>query len=725
MLFFGGFCFAEDNYTVELEIPKTFNINEAVDFSLTVLKNGTKAKQYEGAFSMTLKNTATQKSLAKKSYEIADGWFIEIDKSNAWEVNFQKGLQIFEPWTYEIKVENLDNDEFFTTKKIQVLWEMESEVHAITITNPINGITVNKSEITILADCKEAINSAAIILLNGEEEREHSFDENGNLKATFYDLQEGENTLSIKVEKLDGTLQSQSDQIIFYYEPSAWGWLENFVMTPENGIVLGQKVKFQALVDENATSVSMSFNGGSEIFFTKERDGVFSVNQMVDTTGDITISINIVSLWEKKVFSDIKTFTVKDSYNGIFLSPDTWLVLGSTSVIQVNVENVVSEVFVQLNDQNFLSLEKNSEGVFEKEVLFDMTGDVILNVKTVSEGVTSLYENVKMLFVDNPKELQPATLEITPYTWVIIGDTINFEAKVDPMITKVVLTLSWEDMKTQTVELVKEGESIFTKSTTAMFTGNVSVTLMANGENEWEVQMVPQIKTYYVDDVPTIGNVKFSLDENSGSLIVDWEVLGNAPQFRVFYGLSWDDFKDSVDTKEPNVVFQNLDTRREYYFKIIPLVGQQEDHASATDVYVYKPPYRDPKVSDVSIIKGYACVVKGIRVRTEKIGRSYYLVWDDVPNATSYVVYSSDTKDWKKKTKLVETSSTRYEYPFDYTVEDPVYAYFWVEAVCSDNSVVSLTDAQKVQVGPAQNLMIIVILSLFVYAWIKLYRYTE
>ncbi|MCR5412810.1 MAG: hypothetical protein K6E76_07730 [Patescibacteria group bacterium] len=50
--------------------------------------------------------------------------------------------------------------------------------------------------------------------------------------------------------------------------------------------------------------------------------------------------------------------------------------------------------------------------------------------------------------------------------------------------------------------------------------------------------MISQIKTYYVDDVPTIGNVKFSLDENSGSLIVDWEVLGNAPQFRVFYGLS-------------------------------------------------------------------------------------------------------------------------------------------------------------------------------------------
>ena len=114
-----------------------------------------------------------------------------------------------------------------------------------------------------------------------------------------------------------------------------------------------------------------------------------------------------------------------------------------------------------------------------------------------------------------------------------------------------------------------------------------------------------------------------------------------------------------------------------------------------------------------------------MRVRTEKIWRSYYLVWDPVPNATSYILYSSDVDVNITKKKIIETTSTRYEYPFDYSSDTPVYEYFWVEAVCSDNSIVSLTDAQKVQVWPTENIALIVVLSLFVYAWIRLYRYSE
>jgi len=46
----------------------------------------------------------------------------------------------------------------------------------------------------------------------------------------------------------------------------------------------------------------------------------------------------------------------------------------------------------------------------------------------------------------------------------------------------------------------------------------------------------------------------------------------------------------------------------------------------------------------------------------------------------------------------LETTDTKYEYPFDYTAEKEIYSYFWVEAVCSDNSVVPLSEAQRVQV---------------------------
>jgi len=58
----------------------------------------------------------------------------------------------------------------------------------------------------------------------------------------------------------------------------------------------------------------------------------------------------------------------------------------------------------------------------------------------------------------------------------------------------------------------------------------------------------------------------------------------------------------------------------------------------------------------------------------------------------------SDTpEDWQKK-KLLDTTDTRYEYPFDHSVEDNVYAYFWIEATCEDGNTVEITNAHKVQV---------------------------
>ncbi|MBQ7073595.1 hypothetical protein IJM86_00680 [bacterium] len=91
----------------------------------------------------------------------------------------------------------------------------------------------------------------------------------------------------------------------------------------------------------------------------------------------------------------------------------------------------------------------------------------------------------------------------------------------------------------------------------------------------------------------------------------------------------------------------------------------------------------------------------------------------------SYIVYVLDLKESSSKRKVLETKDTRYEYPFDYTVKDPIYSSFWVEAVCSDNSVVPLANAQQVQVGPAENTLIIFLVSLLVYAGIRLYRYSE
>jgi hypothetical protein len=58
----------------------------------------------------------------------------------------------------------------------------------------------------------------------------------------------------------------------------------------------------------------------------------------------------------------------------------------------------------------------------------------------------------------------------------------------------------------------------------------------------------------------------------------------------------------------------------------------------------------------------------------------------------------ADTPNPPQKQKLLETTETRYEYPFDLSSEEDIFAYFRVDATCDDGQVLQLTSAKKVQV---------------------------
>ncbi|MDR0369968.1 MAG: hypothetical protein LBH96_05750 [Candidatus Peribacteria bacterium] len=84
----------------------------------------------------------------------------------------------------------------------------------------------------------------------------------------------------------------------------------------------------------------------------------------------------------------------------------------------------------------------------------------------------------------------------------------------------------------------------------------------------------------------------------------------------------------------------------------------------------------------------------------------------------------ADTPTMPKRI-LLTTKDTRFEYPFDYSSEEDIYAYFWVEASCDDGQTVELASSQKVQVGPAEDILLLICVSLLIYAGIRLYRYAE
>jgi hypothetical protein len=280
----------------------------------------------------------------------------------------------------------------------------------------------------------------------------------------------------------------------------------------------------------------------------------------------------------------------------------------------------------------------------------------------------------------------------------------------------------------------------FSRSTVLITTGTISVDveLMAAGQT----RISSGVATLIVDELPTIANVMFRLDpQDVRNLYMSWQVAG-APvaHFEVQYGTSGVVLDQKVEVEGTEMVFKGIDPKQDYFFQITPLLGEEKEHGSPTEIYTYSPAIPLEQNTGM-VLTGIAttgtaviidmpasvptCSIKGIRVITQKIGGNYYLVWDKVKYATSYTLYMSDVDDPLTKKKLLDTTDTQYEYPFDHTAEQNQYAYFRVEATCDDGQVMELAGAKKVQVGPAEDILLLIFVSLLIYAGIKMYRYAE
>ncbi|MDR2541099.1 MAG: hypothetical protein LBD11_04935 [Candidatus Peribacteria bacterium] len=313
-----------------------------------------------------------------------------------------------------------------------------------------------------------------------------------------------------------------------------------------------------------------------------------------------------------------------------------------------------------------------------------------------SETVSFIYEPV------SDQLLKGITL--TPNTNLRIGDRVQFEVTTDPAVNSAKLIFSNGQPP---LVLDKDADGVFSRTTTLITSGQISldVELVAIGQSK----TFSGNTTYFVDDSPEIRNVKFQVDpQNPKYLHISRQLVGaEASGYNILYGLAKDTLSNQTTTSGTSVIFQ-IEPKKTYYFKIIPLIGTGEEHGSATDIYTYDPAIpldaRDDPIivgtGPIVVIEPIhsLCIIKGIRVTTEKIGRKTYLVRDSVKNATSYTLYMSDEKDPDTKKKLLDTKETRYEYPFDYSSEVDIYAYFRVEATCDDGQVMELAGAKKVQV---------------------------
>lgn len=260
------------------------------------------------------------------------------------------------------------------------------------------------------------------------------------------------------------------------------------------------------------------------------------------------------------------------------------------------------------------------------------------------------------------------------------------------------------------------------KKSTGIFSKDMIIDTQGMIDVDVDIIVMGQTKTYtgiallMVKEATSIGKIRLYADSiDKSKLNVTRETIGNAAEYRIDYGTDENNLSQSttVDTKE--IIIENLTIGDTYYFQITPLNEEGEEIGEPSEV------------TSTKIGEDISCIVLGINVTGTKIGDKYYLVRSAVNNIEKYVIYRADfeTNDTEKMQKVGETTGTMFEYPFNANSKKKEYAYYLVEGICKDGTSIKIDSAKKIQVGPAENILLIILISLFGYTIYKLYEYSK
>jgi len=319
-----------------------------------------------------------------------------------------------------------------------------------------------------------------------------------------------------------------------------------------------------------------------------------------------------------------------------------------------------------------------------------------------SDSITFIYDPISDGFFNS--------IQVLPSNKIKQWEIATFNLSTSDSVTSAEIRLSnW-----RTAPMDKKSDWSFQKQIAIDTSGNVvvSVNLMAG----WSKKQYTWVTTLIVQPNISIGKIRMFADTiDKTKLNITWETIWDAPQYKISYGTGEDSLDQYVNVDTNEILIENLTIGKKYYFKIYPLDSNSQETWTPSDVV------------EAVIWEELACVVKGIIVSDQQIGEKHYLVWSGVVNADKYIIYRSEweTSSTSSMQKVWETTWTMFEYPFNKFSKNNEYAYYVVEALCKDGNYVKIDNARRIQVWPAENIMLFIVISLFIYSIYRLYKYSK
>lgn len=489
------------------------------------------------------------------------------------------------------------------------------------------------------------------------------------------------------------------------------------------------------------TDATISNGGILEMGLADQWVKKYTKGLLITKPGNFTVSVadftqDTIS-WSTTVMvsSDFKT----EVRNIQILSPSAWSEENQSTINVMATADTLPNARVQilLNDALAKETTTDANGLINDTISGLKVGTNVLQIKALSVTNEQVGSSEKLVFTyQGQSDNLLKSFTATPNQNLKVWNKVRFELTTEDNVSSA--KLIFPDNKEYPLD--KEKDGLFSKELMLTQTGSLDIASDLSAGPTLS-KKYDKMLTLEVADNTQIWEVKIqALTTLAGAIQLDWKVIGwSSSAYAIQYGLTKDDLAGTAITKETTATLSGFTYGKDYFFKIQPLNIQNIADGLPSDVLEFTMPiasWTGPNqtalsASGLEMAPDHptaalpTCVVKNIKVSTQKIGNKYYLVRNKIENATKYLVYKSDFADNSDKSFLGETELTRFEYPFDKTSKEDVYAYYTVEALCADGNKAVLTEAQKVKVGPVEDMMLILTLTMLGYLIYRLYSYRE
>ena len=489
------------------------------------------------------------------------------------------------------------------------------------------------------------------------------------------------------------------------------------------------------------TDATISNGGILEMGLADQWVKKYTKGLLITKPGNFTVSVadftqDTIS-WSTTVMvsSDFKA----EVRNIQILSPSAWSEENQSTINVMATADTLPNARVQilLNDALAKETTTDANGLINDTISGLKVGTNVLQIKALSVTNEQVGSSEKLVFTyQGQSDNLLKSFTATPNQNLKVWNKVRFELTTEDNVSSA--KLIFPDNKEYPLD--KEKDGLFSKELMLTQTGSLDIASDLSAGPTLS-KKYDKMLTLEVADNTQIWEVKIqALTTLAGAIQLDWKVIGwSSPAYAIQYGLTKDDLAGTAITKETTATLSGFTYGKDYFFKIQPLNIQNIADGLPSDVLEFTMPiasWTGPNqtalsASGLEMTPDHptaalpTCIVKNIKVSTQKIGNKYYLVRNKIENATKYLVYKSDFADNSDKSFLGETELTRFEYPFDKTSKEDVYAYYTVEALCADGNKAVLTEAQKVKVGPVEDMMLILTLTMLGYLIYRLYSYRE